>query len=288
MRRSQLFGETLRQAPADSEIAGHQFLVRGGYIQPLATGIFSFLPLGQLVKRKVEAILREEMEGIGGQEVTLPVVHPAEIWQESGRWYSIGSELARFTDRAGRAMVLAMTHEEVIADLLRKTIQSYRQLPRMLYQIQTKFRDEPRSRGGLIRAREFTMKDAYSAHASVEDLDQYYPRVYEAYLRIFRRCGLEVLPVQADTGMMGGSGADEFMYLTPIGEDVLVLCPACNYAANRQVATFRKDAPEAEELSPIERVATPGTKTIADLTALLGIPADAHGEGGIFCGNARG
>jgi prolyl-tRNA synthetase len=273
MRRSQLFGETLRQAPAEIEIAGHQLLVRGGYIQPLATGIYSFLPLGQLVKGKVEAMLREEMEGIGAQEVTLPVVQPAEIWQESGRWQSIGSELARFTDRAGRSLVLAMTHEEVVADLLRKTIQSYRQLPQVLYQIQTKFRDEPRSRGGLLRAREFTMKDAYSAHASLEDLDRYYPRVCEAYLRIFRRCGLEVLPVQADTGMMGGSGADEFMYLTPIGEDVLALCPACNYAANRQVATFRKDAPEAEEPLPIERVATPETKTIADLAALLAIPA---------------
>ena len=173
MRRSQSFGETLRQAPADAEAAGHQLLMRGGYIAPLAAGIYSYLPLGLRVKRKVEAILRAEMDAVGGREVSLPVVQPADLWRESGRWRAVGPELVRFQDRAGRDAVLAMTHEEVVTDLLRRYVRSYRQLPAMLYQIQTKFRDEPRPRGGLIRVREFTMKDAYSAHASMEDLDRY-------------------------------------------------------------------------------------------------------------------
>jgi len=288
MRRSQLFAETLREAPAGSEVAGHQLLIRGGYIAPLAAGIYSYLPLGQRVKRRVEMILREEMDAAGGQEVSLPVVQPAELWQESGRWYDIGPELARFTDRAGRDTVLAMTHEEVVADLLRKNVASYRQLPVMLYQIQTKFRDEPRARGGLIRAREFTMKDAYSAHTSSEDLDRYYPRVYDAYLRIFRRCGLPVIVVEADPGMMGGSAAHEFMYLSEIGEDTLVLCDACGYAANRQVAAFRKDDPATEELLPAEEVATPGMATISALAALLGVPASRTAKAAFFMAGADG
>jgi prolyl-tRNA synthetase len=175
MRRSTLFCNTLRQAPADIEGEGHRLLIRGGFIQPLAAGIYSLLPLGRRVATNIERVLREEMNRIGGQEITMPVVHPAELWQESGRWHDIGPEMVRFQDRGERDMVLAMTHEEVVADLLRRTIRSYRQLPVMLYQLQTKFRDEPRARGGLIRTREFTMKDAYSGHASFEDLDRYYP-----------------------------------------------------------------------------------------------------------------
>lgn len=286
MRRSGLFGETLRQAPADVESGGYALLLRGRFVQPLAAGIFSYLPLGWRVKEKVERILRDEMHAIGGQEVLLPVVHPAELWKEAGRWYEIGPELARFTGRGEREMVLAMTHEEVIADLLRKTVRSYRQLPVMLFQIQTKFRDEPRARGGLIRAREFTMKDAYSAHATAANLDAYYPRVHDAYLAIFRRCGIEPLVVESDVGMMGGSMAHEFMDLLPIGEDVLVICDECGYAANRQVATFRKDAGEEEPL-PLEEVATPGTATIADLAAYLDIPASHTAKATFFMAGDR-
>jgi prolyl-tRNA synthetase len=186
MRRSKLFCETLRQNPADTDVAGHQLLVRGGFIQPLAAGIYSFLPLGERVRHRVEQILREEMDSVDGQEVSLPVVHPAELWQETGRWYDIGPEMVRFKDRGERDMVLAMTHEEVVADLLRKQVRSYRQLPIVLYQLQTKFRDEPRARGGLIRVREFIMKDAYSCHTSFEDLDRYYPSMYQAYFNVFR------------------------------------------------------------------------------------------------------
>ncbi len=227
MKRSQLFCETLRQNPADSEAAGHQLLLRGGYVQPLAAGIFSLLPLGQRVRAKVETILREEMDAVGGQEISMPVVQPAELWQETGRWYDVGAALVRFKDRGDRDMVLAMTHEEVVADLLRKHIRSYRQLPIMLYQIQTKFRDEPRARGGLLRVREFVMKDAYSCHTSFEDLDRYYPLVYQSYFNTFRRAGIDVIAVEADVGMMGGTMAHEFIFLTDIGEDQLVLCDSC-------------------------------------------------------------
>ncbi len=287
MRRSELFGETLRQVPADAEVVGHQLLLRGAYIQPLASGIYSFLPLGQRVKRRVERILREEMDRLGGQEVTLPVLQPAELWRKSGRWDAVGAELVRLKDRGGHDMVLAMTHEEAFTDLLVQGVKSYRRLPVMLYQIQTKIRDEPRPRGGLIRVREFTMKDAYSAHVSMEDLDQFYPRVYEAYLRIFRRCGLDAVPVEADPGMMGGSTTHEFMYPSPIGEDVLALCPGCEYAANREVATFRKPIAEAEEPRPIEETATPNTETIAALASLLGVPASRTAKAVFFMAGPR-
>ncbi len=282
MRRSTLFCETLRQNPADSDIAGHQLLLRAGYIQSLAAGIYSFLPLGERVKAKIEAILRDEMNAIGGQEISMPVVHPAEIWQESGRWYDIGPELVRFKDRGERDMVLAMTHEEVLTDLLRKQIRSYRQLPVMLYQIQTKFRDEPRARGGLIRVREFVMKDGYSCHASFDDLDQYYPRVYQAYFNICRRTGIDVAAVQSDVGMMGGTMAHEFMFISEIGEDHLVVCGACGYAANRQIATFRKENPAREEALPLGEVATPNTQTIAALARLLDSPASRTAKAAFF------
>lgn len=287
MRRTELFLETLRQAPADAEQAGYQLLLRGGFVQPLAAGIFSYLPVGQRVKDKVEKILREEMDAIGGQQVTMPVVHPAELWQESGRWYKIGPELARFTSRGEREMVLAMTHEEVVADLLKRQIRSYRQLPVMLYQIQTKFRDEPRARGGLIRAREFTMKDGYSCHTDTEDLDRYYPRVHDAYLRIFRRCGIEPVVVQSDVGMMGGTMAHEFMDLLPIGEDQLLLCDACGYSANRQVAVFDKGTAEPENALPLAEIATPSTNTIAALARLLDVPESRTAKATFFVGGDR-
>jgi prolyl-tRNA synthetase len=279
--------ETVRETAGEGEVAGHTLLVRAGYVQQLSAGVFSFLPLGQRVVRKVEAILRAEMEAIGGQEVTMPVVHPAELWQETGRWYDIGPEMVRFRDRAGRDLVLAMTHEEVVADIARKQIRSYRQLPRVLFQIQTKYRDEPRPRGGLLRTREFVMKDAYSLHASVEDLDRYYPSMHAAYARIFQRCGLRALAVQSDVGTMGGSMAHEFMYLSPVGEDTVAVCPTGDYSANRQVAHFRKVTPVAEAPLPVERVRTPETRTIAALAALLGIPATRTAKATFFIANGE-
>lgn len=287
MRRSELFGETLRQTSASAEAAGYALLLRGGFVQPLAAGIYSLLPLGERVRHKVETILREEMDAIGGQELSMPVVHPAELWRETGRWQQIGPEMARFTDRSDRDMVLAMTHEEVVGDLLRKQIRSYRQLPVMVYQIQTKFRDEPRSRGGLMRTREFVMKDAYSCHTSFADLDRYYPAVYQAYFNIFRRAGIDVVAVKSDVGMMGGTEAHEFMFLNEIGEDRLVLCSSCGYRANHQVAGFRKQPPASEEPLPLHEVATPETATIAALAGLLAVPASRTAKATFFMAGDR-
>jgi prolyl-tRNA synthetase len=282
MRMSRLFSQTLRDVPAEAEIPSHQLLLRAGLVRPLAAGSYSYLPLGRRALTKIEQILRAEMDAIGGQEITMPVVHPADIWQETGRWYEVGAEMARFKDRAQRDMVLGMTHEEVIADLIRQEIRSYRQLPCLLYQIQTKFRDEPRSRGGLIRVREFTMKDSYSLDADWEGLDKQYRAHYQAYFNIFHRCHLPVIAVQADVGMMGGQMAHEYMYLTPIGEDTLVLCDACGYAANRQVAQVRKPPPTPEAPLALERVATPGTSTIDDLAAYLGVPTSRTAKAVFF------
>jgi prolyl-tRNA synthetase len=287
MRRSTLFLETLREQPADADAPGYAFLLRGGFIQPLASGSFSYLPLGHRVKTRVETILRQEMDAVGGQEVSLPIVQPAAIWQESGRWQRIGAELLRLTDRTDREVVLALSHEEVVADLVRRQVRSYRQLPIMLYQLQTKYRDEPRARGGLIRAREFTMKDAYSAHASSEDLDRYYPLVCDAYRAVFRRCGLDVLIVEADVGLMGGTAAHEFMYLSDIGEDQLLICDDCGYAANRQVATFRKTADPREPSRQLEKISTPDTQTIADLARLLGISESRTAKAAFFIAGDR-
>lgn len=272
MRMSQLFSQTLREAPAEAQSEGFAYLVRAGFIQQIAAGIFTTLPLGLRAIRKVEAILREEMNAIGGQELSMPVVLPADLWKETGRWTAVGAELARLKDRNERDLVLAMTHEEAVGDLVRREIQSYKQLPRLIYHIQTKFRDDPRPRAGLIRVREFTMKDSYSLDSSWEGLDRQYRDHYQAYFNIFRRCGLPVIAVRADTGMMGGNLAHEFMYLNPIGEDTIILCPNCGYTANRQIAKTRKPAPTVESPLPLERVHTPGTKTIANLAQLLQIP----------------
>ncbi|OQA23275.1 MAG: Proline--tRNA ligase [Chloroflexi bacterium ADurb.Bin360] len=272
MRMTRLFSQTLREAPAEAEAASHQLLLRAGFIRPLATGIFSYLPLARRALTKIERIVREEIEAIGGQEITMPVVHPASLWKETGRWFQIGAEMGRFQDRADRDMVLAMTHEEVIADLVRKEIRSYRQLPQLLYHIQTKWRDDPRPRAGLIRVREFTMKDSYSLDADWEGLDKQYRAHYQAYFNIFNRCGLDVIAVASDTGMMGGAMAHEFMALLPIGEDTLMLCDACGYAANRQVAAFRKPLAAPEQPLPLDEIATPNVTTIADLAAFLALP----------------
>lgn len=272
MRISRLFSQTLREQPAEAEIVSHQLLLRAGFIRQLAAGIFSYLPLARRSLTKIENIIRDEMNTIGGQETTLPVVHPADIWKESGRWYEIEGELGRFNDRAGREMALAMTHEEVVADLVRKEIRSYRQLPALIYQIQTKWRDDPRPRAGLIRGREFTMKDSYSLDANWEGLDRHYRAHYQAYFNVFNRCGLPSIAVKSDTGMMGGTLAHEFMYLTPIGEDTLLLCDHCGYAANRQIAAFAKPGAENAAVLPMQKVATPNTMTIEALASFLSIP----------------
>jgi len=274
MRLSTLFGRTLRETPAEAEMVSHQLLLRAGMIRQLAAGIYSYLPLAWRVLRKIEQIMREEMDAIDGQEMLMPVVQPAEIWQATGRWYgpAPGPNLVRFKDRAGRDMVLAMTHEEAVADLLRQEIVSYRQLPVMVYHIQTKFRDEVRSRGGLVRVREFTMKDAYSCHTTYDSLDEYYPRMRQAYENIFRRCGLKVSPVEADTGVMGGATSHEFMVVSQSGEDTLIICPDCGYAANAERATFVKPPQPAEPEKQIEKIPTPGTTTIEEVAALVGVP----------------
>lgn len=271
MRMSKLFFQTLREVPNDAETVSHQLMLRAGMIRQVAAGIFDYMPLGQIVKHKIEVIIREEMNAIDGQEVTLPVVHPAEIWQQSGRWYEIGDDMARLQDRNGRDMCLGMTHEEVIAHLASQVIKSYRQLPTLLYQIQTKFRDEPRPRAGLIRVREFTMKDAYSFDRDQAGIDAFYPRIYQAYFDIFRRCGIDVVAVESDVGMMGGTMAHEFMALTPIGEDTLLLCDNCGYNANRQIATFQKSVAHTGEAAALEEVETPGINTIALLADFLQI-----------------
>ena len=272
MRMSMLFGQTLREAPSGVEVASHELLLRAGFIRQLAAGIFSYLPLAKRSIGKIEGILREAIDAAGGQEVSMPVVQPADVWERSGRYTTTGEELVRLSDRRNREMVLAMTHEEIVAGLAASEVDSYQRLPRLVYQIQTKFRDDPRPRAGLIRAREFTMKDAYSLDRDERGLDQQYRTLYEAYFRIFARCGLPAIAVGADVGIMGGSMAHEFMYLTPVGEDTILICDRCGYTANRQVARFRKPVPGAEEQRQIEKVATPGADTIETLACSLEIP----------------
>jgi prolyl-tRNA synthetase len=269
---STMFGRTLREAPAGVEVEGHKLLLRAGFVRQLAAGVFSYLLLAKRSIRKIEDILREEMDAVGGQEVSMPVVQPADVWKRSGRYAATGRELVRLRDRRDREMVLAMTHEEIVAGLAAGEVDSYQRLPRLVYQIQTKFRDDPRPRAGLIRAREFTMKDAYSLDRDEEGLDVQYRTLGETYFGIFARCGLPVVAVGADVGIMGGSMSHEFMYLSPIGEDTILLCDACGYRANRQVAGFRKPLPEAEEQRPLEKIPTPDTDTIEALARSLRIP----------------
>ena len=282
MRLSELFFTTLREAPNEMEMPSARLLVRAGYIRQLSSGIFTLLPLGFRVAQRIEQIIREEIDAIGGQEMSMPVVHPGDLWRETGRYESTGPALVRFKDRAGRDMVLAMTHEEVVTDLLRDIVQSYRQLPVIVYHFQTKFRDEPRARGGLVRVREFVMKDSYSCDLDEAGLDRSYDLHHAAYTRIFERMGLETIAVGADVGMMGGSLAHEFMALNPLGEDTLVLCDSCGYAANQQIATLRKPQPASEDVQPLEEVETPGASTIAGLAALLGVGAERTAKAAFF------
>ncbi len=272
VRWSRYFLPTWKEEPAEADLPSHKLLLRAGLIRPLAAGIYTYLPFGWRALRKIEGIVREEMDAIGGAELHMPVVHPAELWAKTGRLADFGPQLVRFQDRASREMVLGPTHEEVVTELARREIQSWRQLPLMLYQIQTKFRDEPRARGGLVRVREFTMKDGYSFHEDPSDLDRYYPEVYRAYLTVFRRCGLVPIPVEADPGLMGGAGSHEFMLGSDYGEDTFVRCAGCGYAANREGAVAAKEADPAEELRAVEEVATPGCCTIAAVAGFLGVP----------------
>src|SRR5918995_141094 len=272
MRMAHLFGRTLREAPADVEVPSHKLMVRAAMIRPVGAGLYSLLPLGWRVARKVEQIVREEMDAIGGQEVLMPLVQPADLWEQSGRKAAAGPALASFTDRGDRELVLALSHEEVLTDLIRTEINSYRQLPQIIYHIQTKFRDEPRARGGLIRVREFTMKDSYSLDADDAGLDVAYQKHWHAYERIFRRCGLDFVVVGADTGMMGGTASHEFMAKSQYGEDIVLICPECGYADNREVATFRRDAPTGEAPLAMEEIETPSTTTIQALADFLNVP----------------
>lgn len=270
MRLSKYFFKTIKEIPNDAELKSHKLLIRGGYVKQVSAGIFSYFPLAIRILKKIENIIREEMDRVDGQEVNMPVVMPAGLWNESGRYETVGDELLRFEDRIGRKMLLGMTHEEAVTDLARYVINSYKQLPVMLYQLQTKFRDEPRVRGGLIRVREFIMKDGYSFHTSQEDLEEYYKKVYRAYQIIFKRCGLPAIAVSSDVGMMGGSGADEFMAVAESGEDTLILCTSCDYKANREVAAAKRDYIK-EEMQEMEEVATPGYQTIEEVSTFLDV-----------------
>ncbi|WP_105205112.1 proline--tRNA ligase [Neobittarella massiliensis] len=275
MKLSALIGERFKEWPSEAQLASHGLLIRGGYMRQVAGGIYTLLPPAKRVAAKIENIIRQEMDRIDGQEILMPVVLPRELWDESGRYESVGRELLRFRDRTGHDMLLAMTHEEAAVHLARTEAKSYLKYPFMIYQIQTKYRDEARSRGGLIRVREFTMKDAYSFHTSWEDLEKYYYRCHEAYERIYKRAGLgHVVSVKSDSGMMGGAIAHEFMFLCDDGEDTIAICPACGYRANMEVATGILDpvgdmGPEGLD---VEEVATPGCKDIDSLCKFIGIP----------------
>lgn len=275
MKLDKLIGDRFKERPSDCQIDSHALMTRGGYIKYVANGIYSSFPPLKRITKKIENIIREEMDAVDGQEVSFPVVMPATLWQESGRYESIGSELLRFTDRNKQPMVLGMTHEEAAVQLVREYANSYTKYPFMIYQIQTKFRDEARPRGGLIRVREFTMKDAYSFHTSQEDLEEYYVRVHKAYERIYARCGVpEVISVKSDSGMMGGSVSHEFMLLTPIGEDSIAVCKHCGYTANVEAAKSVIENTRDDASEELKEVYTPDIHTIEDICTFLKTPLE--------------
>ncbi len=277
MRYSRFFLPTVKEIPADAEVISHQLMLRAGMIRRLASGLYTHLPLGLRSLRKVESIIREEMDAAGALELLMPMVQPAELWQESGRWEKYGRELLRFTDRHDRPFCLGPTHEEVITDLVRREVRSYRDLPLVFYQIQTKFRDEIRPRFGLMRAREFLMKDAYSFDVDDEGLDRTYRAMYDAYCRIFERCGLDYRPVEADTGTIGGHASHEFMVLAETGEDSIACCTACSYASNVELAQVVSSPPplvSPESREEARKVSTPGKRSIEEVSGFLGIPPD--------------
>ena len=274
MRLSQSFGKTLRDTPAEAELVSHQLMLRAGMIHQTAAGVYSYMPLAWRSIRKIEEIIREEMDAAGGQEMHMSKLQPRELWERSGRFEAYGPDLMRLTDRRERGLVLAPTHEELLTTIVKANVHSYRDLPAVLYQIQTKFRDEPRPRGGLIRVREFDMKDAYSFDADQDGLDASYDAMSRAYRRIFDRCGLPAIVVDADSGAIGGKDSQEFVLLADAGEDNIILCETpCGYAANAEKAEFRKPPNPAEEPQAVEEVHTPGVKTIAELAEYMDVPA---------------
>ena len=270
MRFSKTLLRTYKEDPADAEAISHKLMIRAGMVRQLAAGLYVYLPLGLRVLNKVKAIIREEMNAIGGQEITMPVLHPAEIWQQSGRWYDIGDEMFRLQDRTKRDMVLGMTHEEVVAWLASRETRSYRDLPQIWYQIQTKLRDEARPKGGVLRTREFLMKDSYSLDLDSEGLNKSYQLHYDAYCKIFNRCEIKFYVVESDPGMMGGAGAHEFMAPSQAGEDEVALCGSCGYAANIELANSRPWQPSFPSWK-FEEVATPESRTIEEVCTFLGI-----------------
>ena len=273
MRMSQLYSATLREVPAEAEIASHQLMLRAGLIHKIAMGIYSYMPMGWRTMKKIMDIIREEMDAKGGQEMMMPFVQPAELWQDSGRWFVYGQELMRMKDRHDHDLLLGPTHEEVITALVRNDIRSYRQLPMLPYQIQLKFRDERRPRFGVIRSREFIMKDLYSFDRDEEGLAVSYEKMHDAYTRVFNRCGLTFRPVAADSGAIGGSGSHEFMALSEVGESEIIFCHDCDYAATNEIAAVAPvPTGVGEEMKPIENVYTPDCKTVEDLARLLGTP----------------
>ena len=297
MHFSKLFVPTLKESPADAEVISHKLMVRAGMIRQLASGIYSILPLGLRVLRKVEQIIREEMNQIGGQEVFLPSIQPAELWVESKRWDFYGKELLRIKDRHGREFCYGPTHEEVITDIVRREIKSYRQLPILLYQIQTKFRDEVRPRFGIMRGREFMMKDAYSFHADEKDTQHTYHQMAKAYTKIFDRCGLKFKQVQADSGTIGGSFSHEFAVLADSGEDEIGFCETCDFASNLEMAESKPPSPSAPPSTPqdLKEVETPGKKSVKEVAGFLNLPTQQivktillENENGLVTGLVRG
>jgi prolyl-tRNA synthetase len=277
MRWSKILIPTLKEVPADAEVISHQLLVRAGFIRQISRGVYDYLPLALRVIRKIETIVRQEMDCAGAQELLMPISSPAELWQESGRWDYYGKELMRFKDRHERDFCLGPTHEEIVTDLVRRSVRSYRELPLNLYQIQTKFRDEPRPRFGLMRGREFIMKDAYSFHTDIDDCRREYDNMYQTYKRIFGRLGLSFRPVEADTGAIGGSQSHEFQVLAESGEDAIVSCNSCDYAANLEKAEVKAVQPAAHEsgaAAQLKKVATPGRKSVADVAVFLQMSAE--------------
>lgn len=274
MRASNLYAPTLRNTPAEAEIASHQLMYRAGMIRKTAGGMYTFLPLAWRTIRKIEQIIREEMDAAGGQEIMMPILQPAEYWQESGRWGVYGDEMMRIKDRHGRDFCLGPTHEEMITALVRDEVRSYKQLPLMLYQIQDKFRDERRPRFGLMRSREFIMKDLYSFDKDVEGMNESYKKMYDAYTNIFTRMGLEFRPVEADNGAIGGGHSHEFTVLADAGESNIAVCTKCDYAASDEKAELKPVEIPAEDELPLEKVSTPGTNTIEALCDFLQVPAD--------------
>ncbi len=278
MRMSELIGRRIKEEPRDAKITSHRFLIRGGYVRPVSAGIYSLLPLGRRITRKIEQIIREEMDAVDGQEVLMPVILPAELWKESGRYDQIHDELLRLKDRNDKEMLLAMTHEEAVVHLVRSEVNSYKQLPFMVYQIQTKYRDEARPRAGMIRVREFTMKDGYSFHENQESLENYYNKVHKAYENIFKRLGMNnVVSIKSDSGMMGGALAHEFMAITESGEDTIFMSEDQSYKANREIAVADYKFPGGEALE-LEKVSTPGKKTIEEVADFLGVKPENTGK----------